>query len=223
MEPENDRVKVQLQATPTDQSRGNLTSTAHFYIALKDDKNPGGEDSNGTSSGGSNGSNPNNSGGLSQRGKVALAASLGTAGGLIALILLMVICRRCCAAEEHDTQGRPYDASPALSDDRTLYDGAAGGWKKAKASPNPSTLVGSPYLDPSSAEKGGEAWSSSNKNQGGLERVSLSNDYQNQNERNGDGSSPVIEDAYNAYRKAEEMSNQNLSGSVSQQEGFKPR
>lgn len=101
-------------------------------------------------------------GGLSKKARTILAAVLGSVGGLIALIALVMLARRCCAVEDHDTQGNTIDdtRSPAMSDDRTLYGdgspalGGAYAYKKNKvkegASPLPDDYN---YLHPKSAEQ----------------------------------------------------------------------
>lgn len=128
------------------------SNAARFYVALNG-SNPG-KPTSPTADG--------HHGGLSQKGRTILGAVLGSVGGLIALIALVMLSRRCCAVEDHDTQGNTIDdgRSPALSDDRTLYGdnspslGAAYGFKKNKmkegASPAPDD---SHFLHPKSAEQ----------------------------------------------------------------------
>ncbi|KAN0060948.1 polarity establishment/cellular polarization [Thecaphora frezii] len=92
---------------------------------------------------------------LSAQAKVALAASLGSVGGIFLLVLLMICCRRCCAAEEHDIHGRRMDFAASLDDDQTLTGGKSPmvvfgaamdsplmqKWRKAK-----NKVHASPYL-----------------------------------------------------------------------------
>lgn len=181
MEPELDRVKVQLRATTQPY---NLTSHTSFLLALQGDKTD-------------QPSNDRNHGGLSNKGKVALAASLGTAGGLVLLILLMICCRRCCAVEDHDQMGRMRHESPQ-DDDKTLASGkspmigypgespASSKWRRIKEKEHAS-----PYLT-AGGNKSSVAWDGAPVDFAQLENVTF-----------GEHGSPHMGDALHAYRQAE--------------------
>ncbi|GAC96955.1 hypothetical protein PHSY_004539 [Pseudozyma hubeiensis SY62] len=108
------------------------------------------------------------SGGLSSKAKFAIAASLGSVGGLFMLIFLMMCCRRHCAAEDRHFRGAHPDDSNSVfekpnnsygfDDDRTLADersprfgwvGLRAGGKVGKGKKDDEEA--SPYLDPYAA------------------------------------------------------------------------
>ena len=116
----------------------------------------------------SDASSVDGSGGLSGKAKFAIAASVGSVGGLMMLILLMVCCRRYCAAEDRHFRGaHPDDCASdfeksyngyTVDDDRTLADERSPrfGWaslgpggKKGKGKKGDEEA--SPYLDPYAA------------------------------------------------------------------------
>jgi axial budding pattern protein 2 len=196
-EASDDRVKVSLVATNGGDS--DRTSSATFFLAANGDTPPAGD-----SGAAADGDKP--AGGLSSRGKLALIASLGAAGGLVGLIILMVICRRCCAVESHDTSG--VMADDAYDEERTLHDEksprfAAAAWGKKKGSDSghtPSTLTGgSPWLDPKSAAAG---------NKSSVAWDGMPADFVDHHVADG-RTSPAMNDAYTAFAAAEAVSRAN--------------
>ena len=144
MDPDQDRVKIYLSASTNSSSGVSQTGHSTLNVAVTGDKDP---------SAGNNEANNGNSGGLSQQSKVALGASLGTAGGLVLLVALMICCRRCIAVEEHDSAGHVKDYG---DDDATLASGGRSpkvGYKASwqndngKGMNSPSTLAPSPNAD----------------------------------------------------------------------------
>ena len=152
--PADDRVKVYLTANSNSTNGISYHANAAFSVAVAGDA--------GETSTNNNNANTGGKGGLTQQGKLALGASLGTAGGLVLLVILMMCCRRCMAVEEHDTQGNVKDFG---DDDATLASNTKSPkFGKAYLQPNydekhlgtPSTLVASPNTD-HTAIKFGEA------------------------------------------------------------------
>ncbi|KDN37807.1 hypothetical protein K437DRAFT_35087 [Tilletiaria anomala UBC 951] len=151
MNPSEDRVKVFLHASSNSTDDIVHTGQASFSIAVTGDSDTG--------LGGS-GAGASPSGGLSPQGRVALGASLGTAGGLIMLVALMICCRRWMAVEDHDANGRVKHYGSGSDDDVTLA-GSIGSkspkmgiiaykpsWQhNEKQLGTPSTLVPSPSPD----------------------------------------------------------------------------
>ncbi|EPQ28301.1 uncharacterized protein PFL1_04128 [Pseudozyma flocculosa PF-1] len=112
------KVRVTLQAVNPDGAGGGVSSTS-FMLLSSDRAAPAPS----TKPGGRDNADVGGSKGLSSSAKIALAASLGSVGGIFLLVLLMMCCRRTCAAEEHDTHGRQLDFDTSADDDRTLTEG----------------------------------------------------------------------------------------------------
>ncbi|PWN47559.1 hypothetical protein IE53DRAFT_244279 [Violaceomyces palustris] len=178
-----DRVKILLEA-PSDQP-GNGTSTATILLALKESALKGNDGSKGGSKG------------LSNRSKIALAASLGTVGGIIMIVLLMMCCRRCYAKEDHDTQGRTIDYAKQ-DDERTLTEGKSPmlgfGSPISQKWRRKNMEEASPYL--SAGKSPHSLWQGESPNLHQLTEVKFG----------GQSTSPVMGEALQAYQQAQAVS-----------------
>ncbi|CAO1633230.1 unnamed protein product [Sympodiomycopsis kandeliae] len=163
-----DKVQITLRsAASSGSSAQNATSSNPMGKRADDSDGPSNEARlfvalNGTNPGKPSSPKGNHGGGLSQRSRTIIGAVLGSVGGFILLIALLMLMRRCCAVEDHDTQGNTIDdtRSPAMSDDRTLYGdqspamGGAYAYKKNKIKEGASPLPEyNQYLHPKSAEQ----------------------------------------------------------------------
>ncbi|KAF6767326.1 Cadherin-like protein [Kalmanozyma brasiliensis GHG001] len=94
--------------------------------------------------------------GLSSKARIAIAASLGCAGGLVVLALLVVYCHRHCTASGHvQKDGRDSDCEKSPDrrddDDRTLADERSPRFGWASLKDDKLKDISNPYVDPSAA------------------------------------------------------------------------